>query len=320
MLLAHQQTALTFINTQDERTQWITLQIAMGLGKTRIGLGVEPDLYLCPATTQLQVEQEQITMNNTSCLVLSYQKARKQPFAGRVVVLDECPIRISGTFAKKLQQARRIIAMTGNFKLPQPQFCTPVLFTYMDRALLPTITHQTCAVYLTPEEQTAYRDELAQCKARLHHDLPVHKQYTQLCRALALTQFKRQAVQHFTQTVPDGLVFFSQYKEHLATCHQALGGSLITVAQSVQVRQDRMQRFQCPVWCDTAAVGTGWNLPQAQTLVFLEPPKNKSQLFQVIGRVRRINSHHRTVLVVILVCQESLEQALHSSNTVIMDR
>ena len=119
----------------------------------------------------------------------------------------------------------------------------------------------------------------------------------------------------------DKIVVFAQHKSTLRVLAKRLkdagiGYVVMTGDDSKEDRQSRRQKF----WTDTTTqvmIGTtalecSMNLHCARFMVALDSLPNPQRIEQLVGRIRRTGSVHKTVVFVMLLTNDTFEEKLHT--------
>ena len=121
--------------------------------------------------------------------------------------------------------------------------------------------------------------------------------------------------------IDDKVLLFSKYKPTIATLVKRLEKQhikyiLMTGDQSMEQREVDKRRFfaepDIQVCIGTVAMEMGHNLEAARVLILLDLLGNPTRMEQFVGRIRRIGSKHKTLLVLMLLTTGTLEHKLYN--------
>jgi SNF2 family DNA or RNA helicase len=119
----------------------------------------------------------------------------------------------------------------------------------------------------------------------------------------------------------DKVVLFAQHKSTLRVTAARLkaagiGYVVMTGDVSKEDRQLRRKQFwedpKCQVLMGTTAIEVSMNLHCARFLVAIDSLPNPQRVEQLVGRIRRVGSVHKTVMFVMLLTRGTFEEKLYS--------
>ena len=118
----------------------------------------------------------------------------------------------------------------------------------------------------------------------------------------------------------DKVVLFAQHKASIAVIAKRLKAAGIGyVTMTGDVSKEDRQRFRKRFWDDptcqvligTTAIEISANLHCARFLVAIDSLPNPQRVEQLVGRIRRTGSEHKTVVFVMLLTDNTFEERLH---------
>ena len=118
----------------------------------------------------------------------------------------------------------------------------------------------------------------------------------------------------------DKVVIFAQHKATIGVIANRLkeagvGYVIMTSDNNKEERQVFRKRFwddpTCQVMIGTTAIECSANLHCARFLVAVDSLPNPQRVEQLVGRIRRTGSEHKTVVFVMLLTNETFEEKLH---------
>jgi superfamily II DNA or RNA helicase len=119
----------------------------------------------------------------------------------------------------------------------------------------------------------------------------------------------------------DKVVLFAQHKSTIRVVTQRLQGAGIGyVTMTGDISKDERERFRKRFWDDpacqvligTTAIECSANLHCARFLVAIDSLSNPQRVEQLVGRIRRTGSEHKTVVFVMLLTNDTFEERLHN--------
>ena len=109
----------------------------------------------------------------------------------------------------------------------------------------------------------------------------------------------------------DSLYLIERVLDNIGVKYTKLTGSIPTTKRGKLV-DTFMEDESCKVFLSTEAGGAGLNLQIADTVINFELPWNPAKKNQRIGRMNRIGQKNKNLLVIDLICQDSIELRIAS--------
>jgi SNF2 family DNA or RNA helicase len=119
----------------------------------------------------------------------------------------------------------------------------------------------------------------------------------------------------------DKVVVFAQHKASIRVIANRLkeadiGYVVMTSDNKKEERQAFRKRFwddpTCQVMIGTTAIECSANLHCARFLVAIDSLPNPQRVEQLVGRIRRTGSEHKTVVFIMLLTNDTFEEKLHN--------